>query len=273
MTNTETHDTGQYTSKTLEQLREGQKRFQDRNQATITEISKEYSARLASENEPDNPEKILARALNMIDRPQKVLLQVMGYETARQIIWKVGNAILAQSGNAWQVDEQQASIIESLIRYFINDPSGRFELSKGICLFGDVGRGKTFLFKVIQVFCNASKIENRQFKFANCADISDRVLWAKENMAEVIAGYCDGAWFFDDLGNEPSAVKSYGNEIQVMERILMQRYPKFVNGFCITHVTTNDTPDELETKYGTRLADRAKEMFNFVKLPGESKRK
>lgn len=256
----------------LEQLREQQGRIKERYQSTITELPEEYARRLNEEPGTD-VDAALDRALKLIARPQNQLPQIMQYDDAKFIVWKIGNSILEQSGKKWQVDEHSKPVIENLIKYFINDPSGVHDLSKGLYLFGDVGRGKTFLFRVMQVFCQAVPIPKRQFKTINCADIVDEMLFAKNN-SETLARFVNNeTWCFDDLGNEPGAVKSYGNEIQTMERILIQRYVKFVNGFCITHVTSNDTPEELEAKYGTRLSDRATEMFNFIFLQGESKRK
>lgn len=265
-------DVSQYTKKSLEELRQSQERLNNRHAPSITEIPKAYAEKMNQHQQAVTADEIIQRAMNLVVRPSKALPQFMDYETAKHIVWKIGNGILEQTKKTWIVEESQKKIVEDLVKYFINDPSGRHELTKGIYMFGDVGRGKTFLFKVMQIFCQASNNQSRIFKFANCADISDRALWAKDGMNDVIASYCSEAWFFDDLGNEPSAIKSFGNEIQVMERILMQRYPKFVNGNCITHITSNDTPEDFKNKYGSRLADRANEMFNFVMLTGSSKR-
>jgi len=214
----------------------------------------------------------LARALKLIARPQKVMEQVMPYEMAKRIVWKMGNEILSQHGREWKIADEQKQVVENMVKYFINDPSCKYDLNRGIYIFGDVGRGKTFLLDLMKAFADAVPITAKRFRKAHCADIADRVLWAKDSTSSHLADYQSGGWLFDDLGNEPGAIKTYGNEYQVMERVLVQRYGKFTSGFCLTHITSNDTPDELEKKYGTRLADRAKEMFNFVFLKGDSNR-
>jgi len=263
----------------LEELREQQAKFNSRHDtgAKLTELPPAYAAKLnatqAEATQGLEEDVIIARALKAIARPQKAMPQVMDYQTAKRIVWKIGNGILEQCKRVWQVEKENKEAIENLVKYFINDPSGKYDTTKGLYIFGDVGRGKTFLFTVMKHFADAATITCKQFRVAHCGDIADKVLWAKDTTTSHLAEYQSGAWLFDDLGNEPGAIKTYGNEVQVMERLLIQRYAKFVNGFCLTHITSNDTPDELMKKYGTRLADRANEMFSFIFLKGESKRK
>lgn len=264
-------DTTKYTALTLEQLREGQAKIISKKDMQVTET---YPRQLREDGLPEQTyESILESAVRMASKSRGCKWRPMEYDAAKLIVWKIGNTLLSQFGKTWDVDEKQSKVIENLVRYFINDPTGKYDPLKGIYLFGDVGRGKTFLFNVIDIFLNASRFTPMQFKTGNCAEISDRVLWAKDETEGVINTYCANCWLFDDLGNEPSAIKSYGNEFQVMEKILMRRHQRFMKEHFLTHATSNDTPDELEKKYGTRLADRAKEMFNFVALPGINQRK
>lgn len=269
---------------TVEQLREAQEKFNNRHATQITtaehsDAAKAYFERLNAETakQPEDgkikEDVVFDRAMNAIKRPQKQMRQVMEYEVAKRLVWKIGNAILEERGRKWEIEDCQKEIVESLVKYFINDPTGRLDNSKGLYLWGDVGRGKTFLFEVMKVFADAVPITAKRFRMVSCAEIADKLLWARGESGQQMSDYHQGGWMFDDLGNEPGAIKSYGNEVQVMERLLVARYSKFTNGLCLTHVTSNDTPDELLQKYGTRLSDRAKEMFNFVFLRGESKRK
>ena len=58
-----------------------------------------------------------------------------------------------------------------------------------------------------------------------------------------------------------------------MERVLTQRYENFTEGKYLTYVTTNLLPEDLEEHYGSRLAERAKEMFNLIFVDGISRRR
>lgn len=262
----------------LEDLRKSQQRFANRHEkpkAEPTEAAKAYSEKLAKSGEKEqkeneyNVDSILNRAFRNIERPLKEVKPLMDYDAAKYIVWEIGNKILERDKRKWVVPKEQAETIEHIIRYFINDPKGKHDPQKGIYLFGDVGRGKTFLFDVMKVFCDAVPLTPKRFRIASCSEIADKLIWDKNENNRQMADYHNGIWMFDDLGNEPGAIKTFGNEVPVMERLLTARYQKFTNGICVTHVTSNDMPQELEKKYGTRLFDRANEMFNFVFLRGE----
>lgn len=124
---------------------------------------------------------------------------------------------------------------------------------------------------VMQVFSDSANIEFRKFRFCTCADIADEV---EEKGNQAMRPYFSGSKdiCFDDLGQESTTVKRYGNDLNVMERILTKRYANFVNGKCITHITTNLDLEEIEQIYGSRVSDRFSEMFTEVFFPGPTRR-
>lgn len=262
--------------KTLEQLREEQTKIDSlkKNGNVITEISPEYAAKLRGET-TESSELIMRRASVMLARPQKEFPQVMTYEEARRIVWHICQEKSAVIGRQFQVDDNNKAVIQNLIKYFIADPSGEHDPAKGLLIFGAVGLGKTYLMSVMQTFVHAAKIEQRKFIIKVCADIVDEVEETGKDAPGITAvqkyfygqDYC-----FDDLGQELAVLQRYGNTFSVMERILVKRYANFVNGKCITHITTNLTPEDIESTYGSRLADRCNEMFNFVFMDGKSRR-
>lgn len=263
--------------KTVEQLREEQEKIKNRHkpQSSITEISPEYAAKLRGDVVSDE-KQILLHADQLLHRPQKRIELAMPYDTARRIVWKICKAKSAIIGREFVVDENNKFVIQDLIKYFIGDETGNYNPSKGLLLFGKVGLGKTYLLSVMQTFVKAANIEHRKFGIKVCADIVDEVEDTSKNAPGINAlnKYFSGKdMCFDDLGQEIAVLQRYGNTFSVMERILVKRYSNFVNGKCITHLTTNLTPEEIETVYGSRLADRCNEMFNFVFMDGESRRK
>ena len=74
----------------------------------------------------------------------------------------------------------------------------------------------------------------------------------------------------DEVGREPIPASNYGTKMNVLQFLLQLRYDN--RRTCITHVTTNATPESLEPLYGDYVADRCKEMFNFMEFNGESLR-
>lgn len=73
---------------------------------------------------------------------------------------------------------------------------------------------------------------------------------------------------FDDLGMEPE-MGNYGDKLNIMTEVLLRRYETRAKN---TILTTNLTLEQIEAGYGKRVADRMKEMFNQVALPGGSLR-
>lgn len=75
----------------------------------------------------------------------------------------------------------------------------------------------------------------------------------------------------DEVGREPMDAKHFGTGINAIQTVLQLRYEQ---RYCFyTHMTTNLDPDkEFSQRYGDYIADRVKEMFNVIKIEGESRR-
>lgn len=161
-----------------------------------------------------------------------------------------------------------------LLLYFINDkrfedlqPS--FSLKKGLMLQGKVGNGKTTALKLFKIFSynNTSKCINDiwtasklwNYATSNESDNYKRDIYRWKNFV------------IDDIGIENR--EHYGND--VIGSLLFERYDIFegTSGANKTHVTTNLTPNQLLDRYGERLYDRMKGMFNVIVLKGPSFRK
>jgi hypothetical protein len=71
--------------------------------------------------------------------------------------------------------------------------------------------------------------------------------------------------FIDEVGDEPVGVH-FGNRIEVLEIVLLERYNLWQKKGTKTHFTTNLNKEMLANKYGSRFASRMNEMYNFVLL-------
>lgn len=87
-----------------------------------------------------------------------------------------------------------------------------------------------------------------------------------QNVKHIV--YC-----LDDLGAEKGTAKSYGNDWNVMEEILQDRYEEWAKNGLLTHITTNLEPEQIAKKYGERTLDRLREMCQLVVMEGDSFRK
>lgn len=191
----------------------------------------------------------------------------------------------------FDIDGDNERVVDLLCHYFSEDP--RFEeqkdvdgkpysLKKGILLFGAVGVGKT---QLLEIFRNNQK---QSYQVVTCHDVEGTYakngpdfhpqtgapglrkyfgLVSLQTMNQY--GHDTLGFFFDDLGQEVTHTKFFGTERNVMEEVLIQRYK---NGlFTSTHVTTNLNREMLKETYGIRVADRIREMFNFIAFPPNAK--
>ncbi len=173
------------------------------------------------------------------------------------------------------IDEHNQEIIGLLCQYFAGDPAfekdGR-SLAKGLILFGGVGVGKTTLMRLFQrnqiasyliFMCRAiedefSQVGDKALKqfgtYTHPKNISSN------QFGHTVYGIC-----FDDLGTEPLS-KFYGKDTNVMAEIILNRYDNELPN-TMTHLTTNLTVEEIKHRYGSRVSDRMREMFNLMEFP------
>lgn len=150
---------------------------------------------------------------------------------------------------------------------------------RGLLLLGACGTGKTNITKALKATCDyfvTHKNYNWEFTFS-IGSMKDIAQEAKAGL-NVVEKYRMGVWCFDDVGFEPTA-KSYGNEVDAFEDILDRIY-RIENRPII--VSTNLIPERgengliiggsIEERYGTRVADRANELFLTAYLGQKSYR-
>jgi hypothetical protein len=162
-------------------------------------------------------------------------------------------------------------VLWTMALYFTEDP--RFEdlnegysLHKGLCLVGDVGRGKTTLMQLFSVNPRC------RYRILSCREVAGAYA---EGGADALVPYFNqskGGACFDDLGIEPALSKYYGNDTNAMADVLLGRYESWqrsnLRGYQ-THLTTNLPADEFTTRYGNRVRSRMRELFNWLPMPAD----
>lgn len=175
----------------------------------------------------------------------------------------------------------QENTYKLIAQYFAGDPAFEAEgysHRKGLMLFGSVGCGKTTIMRMFSYNQKAS------FVIKSCRKIAGDYA---EHGEEILGQYA-GRYYptmienpfktenwgicFDDLGTED--VRShYKNQMNVMERILLDRYDRIREIPHRTHVTTNLDGNQISEFYGKRVASRMREMFNIIEVDGGDLRK
>jgi chromosomal replication initiation ATPase DnaA len=189
--------------------------------------------------------------------------QTIDYASAKQLFHFTAQRLCERQGKRFVIDDENRWVLQNLVAYLIGDQTNcAFSLHKGIYLYGPVGVGKTFVFQTLRVFCQAVPLPT--FTVVPTRQIVQEVEKAK-SFTET-EKYHGGMVCFDDLGDEPLPTKIYQREENVMALILSQRYEAYLSKGQLTHVTSNLLPSELESHYGSRIADRCRQLFNFVPL-------
>jgi len=162
-------------------------------------------------------------------------------------------------------------VIFQIIGWIINDEKTckKYNISrnKGIILSGQVGCGKTSLMKL---FATLTPL-NRAYRVKPARDVP--MEFSKQGY-DVINRYSRSVRSskpicFDDIGVEPP-MRYFGDQINVIGEIFLTRYELFISKGIQTHATTNLTAEELESRYGSRVRSRLREMVNLIAFSEES---
>lgn len=169
------------------------------------------------------------------------------------------------------LDDHFKEILAALNLFFWRDPEfetkGYGSLKKGLFITGNVGVGKTLLMRLFIV--NPTAI----LKIISTNRVADvyQECGIDRLLDEYARPHNPGHICFDDLGAERIGVKHMGNEINVMEQIILTRYD--IKKHCLTHFTSNLDANQIEAMYGTRVRSRLREMVNFFEFGGTDRRK
>ena len=171
-------------------------------------------------------------------------------------------------------------IYQLLSFYFTNDmgfEKAGYKLNKGLMLCGNVGCGKTSIMRMFNLNPKASYV------ILSCRKIASDYTEQGENVLYAYSGeyypimienpFKAEGWAicFDDLGTEENK-KHFGNQVNVMENIILNRYDNETTKRK-THITTNLDTNQIEEIYGSRVRSRMREMFNVIPVGGGDMRK
>ena len=270
---------------TLQQLRDSEERYYAKKRGEsapipLTETAKAYTSKLKEHEKREHDYSINALLGEVSKRSlRNFIAYPYQFDEIYPVALKIYQKRLELVGVTlvWESDSEE--IFKKIVRYFIGDSSGVYDLSKGIYLFGGFGLGKTLLMHTFQEFTKLVEdrlkkadvyFTKRSFKFNPCKDIAMEI--QRTAKTDSLNQYMTEIRCFDDLGNEDEK-KIYGNDVNSMAEILLARYNRYQSGGEITHVTSNVAPHECSEVYGDRVGSRMFEMFNHVYLDGSDKRK
>lgn len=260
--------------------------------STGQQIKQALSALAPSSNDQQNGEQLVDRyehinlteaeadeALRLMREQKHFALKRQEYQERinKQNIYK---AYTAPQLNEFfkmhfDVDEENEAVISQICKYFAADSEFQGDLTKGLFLMGTVGVGKTTImefFKQNQIF---------SYRMESCRKIEEKISLEGEEYLRTCSyniqistnanyfGHQEIGLCFDDLGTEDNS-KHYGKERNVMAEIILNRYDNRLP-MNSTHITTNLTGKQITERYGTRVTDRIKQMFNIIQFDVNAK--
>jgi len=173
-------------------------------------------------------------------------------------------------GVTFKLHPNDVNIFIKLIAWYIKDQRAAeaytMRLDAGLLLSGPVGCGKTSLARL----CSMVASNDSRPGFKACREIG---LEVEIDGAATILHYTRHSfdittekprtWILDDLGLEAN-VNHYGTLLSPMGEILLGRYDYWVSHRMQTIITTNLTSEQIESRYGSRVRSRLREMMNLV---------
>ncbi len=174
-------------------------------------------------------------------------------------------------------DAEVLCAYKKVYEYFLKRSKNKCK--KGILVIGGLGVGKSAMMKVMQ---RVFKDTESRFKWVNAYDLKDlSEVYTTSQIKEMYGYDLKMDLYIDDIGISVD-VKRYGNTVNIITEMLMERYDLFIASGYKTHLSSNlltsitndvhNTPT-LKSVYGARILDRIKEMTEVVKFKGESQRK
>ena len=215
--------------------------------------------------------KVSPNIWSVFYKPEK-----LSFEEAKKSLWQIflqradEIATITQKPFAWQFSEKEAENINDLLRYFLNDPAGKYPIHKGLFVFGAVGTGKTEIMQVFQRWAKAQNLQ-KQFVFTSLSQVYTRA--KSEGDYDPVFENVLYNRLFDEFGRYTGNVLSFGNPIDINEAIIEQRYAKFQRYGQITHFVANAQPNETKAMFSPMVYDRLRSMCSSVHFEGKSKRK
>ncbi|WP_020603305.1 hypothetical protein [Spirosoma spitsbergense] len=201
---------------------------------------------------------------------QPMRSQTLPFAEAQLIVKAIYENALAGRERKPYWTQESFNIVDDVTRYFIGDPTGPIPLTKSLYVYGPVGVGKTYLFRMMSILCEVVPIPEMRFSMVS----TKRLLRAISDTKSLkpLARIEKGNWLIDDLAEEKKIVRVYGDEENPIDHLITTCYEAFVDNGKKTHFTSNRQPDEIEPRYGTRAYDRFSEMVEPIYFPGESLR-
>lgn len=152
------------------------------------------------------------------------------------------------------LDTDTANTIAAVARWLSAETSTKGSL----LLRGYVGVGKTTMLRSVSTLFIGLGLGG--FRIVSAFNLAEL---AKDK--DAFRELCKSDYLgIDDLGQEPNTIKDYGNERSPFEELISARYDGLKQTIISTNLVIEGDRDQIAGRYGTRVADRLREMCNTI---------
>jgi DNA replication protein DnaC len=157
-------------------------------------------------------------------------------------------------GGQLELTENTQRVIRSVASWFMQG-------KPGLLLMGRCGTGKSIMLSSVALLVRYHTNAQVNMGVSGASEVCE---WCRSDNEDAQLKFKQLKTFryvgIDDLGTEPVTVKSWGTEVSPILDVLYHRY----NERKVTAITTNDSLEVLQKKYGQRMYDRFCEVYDRV---------
>lgn len=253
---------------------------------SLDELRRKQAGRLSPGGIPDVPALVpqtraaaeYLQRLNMSTSKKRVdvsrkLVQEMDYAEAKRKVWALFQERAAQIERItnkpfmWEIRDPE--ILANIVRYFINDPACIWPLTKGLFVYGNPGTGKSEFMDIFSRFTTDNEL-SKAFKITSMSEVY--VSAKSDKDFDPVATNVQFDRAFDEFCRHYGSVKRFGDDLDINEAIIEQRYARSQRYGQITHFLTNGTPNTIKEQLSPMVFDRIRAMCTSVQFKGESMR-
>lgn len=165
-------------------------------------------------------------------------------------------------------DDQQNPKLSKAMRNYADKFPEFLKMGKGLIMFGEVGRGKTFY-----AACIANALIDKGYKvyMTNFAELTNRIQGMFEGRQEFIDSLSRNALLvIDDLGVERDSASGYMQEM--VYNIIDSRYRSGLPFIITTNLTADQLKNPKDIRY-QRICERILERCHPVEVTGQNRRR
>lgn len=193
---------------------------------------------------------------------------------AREVVLKLGKEMY---GKMFSIEmEDIFKVYQKVYQIFLKN---HFKKSKkGVLVVGGIGAGKTAMMKIMH---RLFKDSASRFRWVNAYELKDLAeVYTSSEIKEMYGYDLKSDLYIDDIGFSVD-VKRYGNTVNIISEIILERYDLFIATGIKTHLSSNlkteivndlNSTPTLKSIYGSRIIDRIKEMCEIIIFKGTSQR-